>query len=169
MAKDISTFEKLFYKYRPGLVAFAGSIIQNSDDAEEIVHDVFLAIWNQGEQRQIEEAGMKSYLFTSVKNRCLNHIRKSKLDYSDLTDDLPTPDQSPGVVAQMEAKEAEAKVHFLIDQLPTKCKQIFIMSRLYELSHKEIAEVLELSPKTIENQVSIALKYLKDHLSRTTS
>lgn len=159
------TFEELFRKFRPGLIAFATSIIGKSNDAEEIVHDVFIAIWNQNDNR-LEATGIKSYLFTAVKNRCLNFIKKAKLDYSELTDDAPVFDGAVNAHSKLEAREAETKIHTLIDMLPTKCKQIFLMSRIYELSYKEIAEVLDISPKTVENQISIALKFLKEHYSK---
>ena len=159
------TFEELFRKFRPGLIAFATSIIGKSNDAEEIVHDVFIAIWNQNDNR-LEATGIKSYLFTAVKNRCLNFIKKAKLDYSELTDDAPVFDGAVNAHSKLEAKEAETKIHTLIDMLPTKCKQIFLMSRIYELSYKEIADVLDISPKTVENQISIALKFLKEHYSK---
>lgn len=162
MTQNPHTFEALFRKFRPGLIAFATSIIGKSNDAEEIVHDVFIAIWNQNDGH-LEEAGIKSYLFTAVKNRCLNFIKKAKLDYSDLTEETPVLDKAVNVQTQLEAKEAEQKIHALIDMLPTKCRQIFLMSRIYELSYKEIAQVLDITPKTVENQISIALKFLKEH------
>lgn len=165
MTQDGLTFEELFRKFRPGLIAFATSIIGKSNDAEEIVHDVFIAIWNQNDNR-LESAGIKSYLFTSVKNRCLNFIKKAKLDYTDLTEDAPVFDSAVNAHSKLEAKETESKIHALIDMLPTKCKQIFLMSRMYELSYKEIALILDISPKTVENQISIALKFLKENYSK---
>lgn len=165
MTQDGLTFEELFRKFRPGLIAFATSIIGKSNDAEEIVHDVFIAIWNQNDNR-LEAAGIKSYLFTSVKNRCLNFIKKAKLDYSDLTEETPVFDNAVNAHSKLEAKETESRIHALIDMLPTKCKQIFLMSRMYELSYKEIASILDISPKTVENQISIALKFLKENYSK---
>ena len=165
MAQDLATFELLFRKYRPGLVAFATSIIGRSNDAEEIVHDVFIAIWNR-QADELDPGGVKSYLFTAVKNRCLNFIKKAKLDYTDLNDEVPVFDTNVNAHTHMVAKESEKRIHILIDQLPKKCKQIFLMSRVYELSYKEIAEILEITPKTVENQISIALKFLKENFKK---
>ena len=106
------------------------------------------------------------FLFTAVKNRCLNHIKKAKLDIADLGENAVIPDLSVTAQAQLEAKETAAKLNFLIDQLPNKCKQIFLMSRMHELSYKEIADVMEITPKTVENQISIALKFLKENFSK---
>ncbi len=165
MAKDLVAFEQLFRKFRPGLVAFATSIIGRSNDAEELVHDVFIAIWNR-ESNDLDPNGIKSYLFTSVKNRCLNFIKKSKLDVTDINDESPVFDANVNAHTSMVAKESEKRIHLLIDQLPKKCKQVFLMSRMYELSYKEIAEILEITPKTVENQISIALKFLKENFNK---
>ena len=165
MAKDLVAFEQLFRKFRPGLVAFATSIIGRSNDAEELVHDVFIAIWNR-DSNDLDPNGIKSYLFTSVKNRCLNFIKKSKLDVTDINDESPVFDANVNAHTSMVAKESEKRIHLLIDQLPKKCKQVFLMSRMYELSYKEIAEILEITPKTVENQISIALKFLKENFNK---
>ncbi len=165
MAQDLVAFEQLFRKFRPGLVAFATSIIGRSNDAEELVHDVFIAIWNR-ESNDLDPNGIKSYLFTSVKNRCLNFIKKSKLDVTDINDESPVFDANVNAHTSMVAKESEKRIHLLIDQLPKKCKQVFLMSRMYELSYKEIAEILEITPKTVENQISIALKFLKENFNK---
>ena len=165
MAQDLVAFEQLFRKFRPGLVAFATSIIGRSNDAEELVHDVFIAIWNR-ESNDLDPNGIKSYLFTSVKNRCLNFIKKSKLDFIDINDEVPVFDSNVNAHTSMVAKESEKRIHLLIDQLPKKCKQVFLMSRMYELSYKEIAEILEITPKTVENQISIALKFLKENFNK---
>jgi RNA polymerase sigma-70 factor (ECF subfamily) len=165
LAQDLVAFEQLFRKFRPGLVAFATSIIGRSNDAEELVHDVFIAIWNR-ESNDLDPNGIKSYLFTSVKNRCLNFIKKSKLDVTDINEEAPVFDANVNAHTSMVAKESEKRIHLLIDQLPKKCKQVFLMSRIYELSYKEIAEILEITPKTVENQISIALKFLKENFNK---
>ena len=165
MVQDLVAFEQLFRKFRPGLVAFATSIIGRSNDAEEIVHDVFIAIWNR-ESNDLDPNGIKSYLFTSVKNRCFNFIKKSKLDVTDINDESPVFDANVNAHNFMVAKESEKRIHLLIDQLPKKCKQVFLMSRIYELSYKEIAEILEITPNTVENQISIALKFLKENYNK---
>lgn len=167
MNQDIHQLETVFRKFRPGLVAFANTLVNNPDDAEEIVHDVFLSYWNGGQFREIkDDNSLKSYLFTSVRNQSLNHIRKSKVDYNDLPDNDIYMDTDPGIVETIAAKEIQEKLAFLIEKLPGKCRQIFIMSRNYELSHKEIADLLDITPKTVENQISIALKFLRNYFPR---
>ncbi len=167
MSDSLTHFEEIFRKYRPGLVAFAVTIIHNSNEAEEVVHDVFISYWNGGEYRNIQnDAALKSYLFRAVKNRSLNQLRKAKVDYTDLPADESVISVSPSVIEELSTKEIKQKVHALIEQLPKKCRQIFIMSRTYEMSHKEIAEILNISTKTVENQIGIALKFLRVHIPR---
>ncbi len=158
----------IFRQYHPGLLAFAQSILHNIEDAEEIVHDVFIGYWNEGKFRELQdENSLKGYLFRAVKNRSLNHIRKNKIETSDLPEDSSGIVLDPNVEQQLEVQEIHEKVNTLIDQLPKKCRQIFIMSRTYEMSHKEIGEIMDITPKTVENQISIALKFLRPYFNRS--
>ena len=167
MSGNLLHFEELFRRYRPGLIAFATSMLHNADEAEEVVNDVFIAYWNGGEYRDIqEESSLKNYLFRSVKNRSLNQLRKSKVDFTDLPADESAISVSSTIIEEISRKEIQEKLHLLIEQLPKKCRQIFIMSRTYEMSHKEIAEILDISAKTVENQIGIALKFLRTHIPR---
>lgn len=161
MGTQLQEFEKLFHQYRPGLLSFAHSIINSRTDSDEIVNDVFLAIWDKRNELELG-LGIKSYLFTAVKNRCLNHLKKNKLPFAEMSDEMPVAANSPGVLEQIMAREAEKRIQFLIDQLPKKCKQVFLLSRMQELSYKEIAEIMDISPKTVENQIGLALKFLKE-------
>ena len=145
-------------------MGFANSIIHNAGDADEIVNDVFLSIWEKRELLQLDES-LKNYLFTAVKNRCLNHLKKARLPFSEMPDEVMAVSNDAGALHQMEGREAEMQIQVLIDKLPTKCRQVFLLSRLYELSYKEIAAVMDITPKTVENQIGIALKYLKESLS----
>jgi RNA polymerase sigma-70 factor (ECF subfamily) len=70
------------------------------------------------------------------------------------------------VLENLEAKQVQERITVLIDYLPKKCRQVFLMSRVYELSHKEIAELMDITPKTVENQIGLALKFLKLHIQR---
>ena len=93
-------------------------------------------------------------------------MRKSKVDFTDLPADESAISVSSTIIEEISRKEIQEKLHLLIEQLPKKCRQIFIMSRTYEMSHKEIAEILDISAKTVENQIGIALKFLRIHIPR---
>lgn len=161
--ETLSRFESLYRQYRPVLVNFAKNIVNNFSDADEIVNDVFLAIWEKRDQLELTP-GLKNYLFTSVKNRCLNHIKKARLAFAEMPDELPVATLDPGILERMQAAETNKKVQILIDALPAKCRQVFLLSRMHELSYKEISELLDISPKTVENQIGIALKFLKENM-----
>jgi RNA polymerase sigma-70 factor (ECF subfamily) len=78
---------------------------------------------------------------------------------------------SPGHAVDriLEGQETQQHINRLIEQLPTKCKQVFLLSRMFDLSYKEIAEIMDISTKTVENQIGIALKYLKENLKRLST
>jgi RNA polymerase sigma-70 factor, ECF subfamily len=162
----LDAFESFYKRFRPGLVHFATGIVNNSDDAEEIVQDMFLAIWNKQDQLVIDET-LKNYMFTGVKNRCLNHIKKAKLPYADMPDDFAVASMDANVMDKLQARETEGKIQLLIEMLPNKCRQVFIFSRVHELSYKEIANMMDISPKTVENQIGLALKFLKVGMGMT--
>jgi RNA polymerase sigma-70 factor (ECF subfamily) len=141
---------------------FAASIVKNSDDADEIVNDVFVSIWEKRNALILDDS-LKSYLFKSVKNRCLNHIKKARLPFADMPDEFSAISPAPSADRILEGKELQIHINQLIDQLPTKCKQVFLLSRMFDLSYKEIAEIMDISAKTVENQIGIALKFLKEN------
>ncbi len=156
------TFEEIYKKYRPALMQFAYSITRSVSDAEEVVNDVFIAIWER-HQDLLGMESLKSYLFRSVKNRCLNQISRNRLPFDEMKEEMPVPSKDHNALEHMVAKESGARITELIDKLPTKCKQVFLFSRVHELSYKEIAELMDISPKTVENQIGLALKFLKEH------
>lgn len=141
---------------------FAYSITRSTPDAEEVVNDVFIAIWER-HQDLLGLETLKSYLFRAVKNRSLNQISRNRLPFDEMREEMPVPSKEFSALDQMEAKESSEKITTLIDKLPTKCKQVFLFSRVHELSYKEIAELMDISPKTVENQIGLALKFLKEN------
>jgi RNA polymerase sigma-70 factor (family 1) len=167
MAANLQEFEHIYRHFRSGLSSFARAIVRNENDADEIVNDVFLSVWEKRDSLELN-LSLKNYLFTSVKNRCLNHIKKAKLPFAEMPDEFEFhADINSNAQKQLENKELKSYIHNLIDQLPPKCKQVFLLSRYFDLSHKEISDVMDISPKTVENQIGIALKFLKEQSLRT--
>lgn len=162
MTKTQSSFEVIYKQFRPGLLYFALSITRSMPDAEEVVNDVFIGIWERRQEIFAEE-GLKSYLFRAVKNRCLNNIKRSRLPFDEMPDNMPVESKDASALQDIEAKEIGLQINGLIDKLPTKCKQVFLLSRMHEMSYKEIAELMDISPKTVENQIGLALKFLKEN------
>lgn len=161
---DGAAFETLFRTYYATLSHFACAYLHDLDEAEEIVQDIFVKIWEKRHQLAIETS-FKAYLYQSVKNKCLNHIRNKKTQSSHLTIIDSKDYEAPTAFGDLSTEELNDKLYEALEQLPPKCRQIFQLSRLDGLRHKEIADKLDLKVKTIENQIGIALKMLKHHLA----
>lgn len=157
-------FEELFNKYYTRLCHYAYQYVGNMPDSEELVQDTFVNVWEKRELLDIE-VSFKSYIYAAVKNRGLNTIRGNqrrtkyhlKQGHTDLESSKPDD--------LIHVEEINDKLYEGLEALPPKCKKIFQLSRLEGLKHKEIASQLEITRKTVENQIGIALKYLRNHLS----
>lgn len=164
--KDIEKkYSELFHTWFAPLCYFARKYIRDMDTCREIVHNVFVSIWEKKNEFDFEKPA-RSYLFTSVYNRCLNHIRDQKkyaVGKAD-TSALEMYDQAVNE-DHLEAAELEAKIKEGIDSLPDKCREVFILNRFEEKKYAEIADKLNLSVKTVEAQMSKALRILRDHLT----
>jgi RNA polymerase sigma-70 factor (ECF subfamily) len=158
---DQHSFEELFREYFPVLMAFSRKILVDEDDAREVVHKVFIALWEKREEIDLS-VSLKSYLFTSVHNRSLNVIRDRKKFSSE---EIPEVAGEWDVSAQIESMELEEKIRATIKSLPEKCREIFELNRFDGLKYSEIAAQLGISVKTVENQMSKALKILREKLA----
>lgn len=160
---DEKAFEILFHKYYRFLCSFATKIINDDASAEEIVQDFFVKLWEKREQLIIETS-IQNYLFRSVKNHCINYLQhnKTKVRYaqkiiSEVESNYSDNDSFPEI-------ELAKKIEESINSLPEKRKEIFMLSRQEGLKYHEIAEKLNISIKTVETQMSIAIKSLRDKL-----
>jgi RNA polymerase sigma-70 factor, ECF subfamily len=157
----MAAFEAMFRKFQPGLVRFAFLHVRSQEDAREVVQEVFINVWDKRESLSFDSE-LKYYLFRSVKNACLNLLKKRRLETVSLEEALTAAEDAQG-------EDSETQLRFKmvmaqIDQLPEMCREIFLMSRMEGLSHKEIAEILEIAPKTVENQIGIGLKKIREGL-----
>ena len=159
---DKRAFEELFRIFFPALMAFAGKFLPDEDDAREVVQKVFVNLWEKREEIDLS-ISLKSYLFTSVHNRSLNVIRDRKKFSSE---EVPERVGEWDVSAQLESMELEEQIRKVIDSLPERCRVIFELNRFDGLKYSEIASQLDISVKTVENQMSKALKILREQLAR---
>jgi len=162
-SNDLQAYETIFKKYYQELYRFAYNYLRDQVPAEEMAQEVFLYIWEKREQIEIKTT-LKTYLYSAVKNKCLNYIkyevpRKHELEESHLA--LMTVSQPE---KEEDAEKMKRHITAAIDELPTKCRQVFVLSRNGGLTYEEIAEEMEISVKTVENQMSIALKKLRESL-----
>lgn len=159
---DRQALEKLFKAYFTPLMAFSRKILGDEDDAREVVQQVFIKLWEKGDEIDLSTS-LKSYLFKAVNNRSLNVIRDRKKFSSE---EVPEQSGELDVSAQIEAMELEEKIRKAITSLPEKCRVIFELNRFDGLKYGEIATQLDISVKTVENQISKALKILREQLSK---
>ncbi len=161
---DERVYEKSFRKYYQSLCNYANSIINDLDESEEIVQNVFITIWEKRNEMEIT-ISLKSYLYRAVHNHCLNRLKHLKVRAKHEQYALDYYDSSYEAVHETVYKnELEIKLHEAINKLPEQCKIIFKMSRFDELKYQEIADKMNLSIKTIENQIGKALKILRTEL-----
>ena len=132
--------------------------LKDSAQAEEIVNDVFLKIWEDGDKIRIESS-LKSYIYKAVINRSINALNKNKRELTYKTELNFMQDESYEL-RQIEENELMIKLYTAINQLPDQCRRVFEMSRFEELKQQEIADKLGISVKTVKNHITIALKQL---------
>ncbi|MEO9966316.1 MAG: RNA polymerase sigma-70 factor [Reichenbachiella sp.] len=163
--KDKTDFENLFKTYYPFLCSFARKYVEDVDDCKDIVHNVFLNLWQKQETLDTESS-LKPYLFKSVHNRCLNYIRDRKkiIRHDLITDTQALPDYIESRDF-LEESEMETKIKESIDALPDSCREVFMLSRFEDKKYKEIADQLGISIKTVEGQMTKALKILREQLA----
>ncbi|WP_256014041.1 RNA polymerase sigma-70 factor [Desertivirga xinjiangensis] len=161
---DISGFEALFQVNYQSLCASSFRIVQDKDIAEDIVQDVFYRLWEKRDSLIITSS-LKAYLFQSTINQSLNYIKKYKnaLKREDLYGSETMEDVND-VEQAMALKEVNQRVEAAVKALPEACRMVFILSRYDQLSYKEIASKLDISVKTVEGQMSKALKHLRSWL-----
>jgi len=160
---DETAFKYLFETYYVSLYRLAFFYIKKDMVAEEITLDVFTAFWEKRKTIEIQ-ISIKAYLITSTRNRSMNYIRDNKSIYT--TDDLSLLDSTIEEYS-LEMKELEQLIDAAISSLPDKCKQVFIKSRTENLTNREIASQMNITTKTVEAQITKALKHIREHLGNS--
>ena len=154
-------FNKAFELYYTSLCYFADHILHDFDLSRSVVQQVFVDMWIKRDKLQV--ISLKAYLFQSTRNASLDILKHKKAE----TKYLSTLDKTEKeqMTDWIEDAELADRINKAIDKLPEKCRQIFILCRFDELKYAEIAEKLEISVKTVEMQISIALKKLRKELA----
>lgn len=162
---DEVTFEKLFRSHFKGLTWFAVRYVKDIETAREIVQDVFINLWEK--RNTIDPTRpVKSYLASSVYNKSLNYIRDNKkFDRDILAFENLYPDASYEQTDRLITAELDEKIKEAINELPEKCREVFVMSRFQNLKYLEIADKLQISVKTVETQMSKALQHMREKLT----
>lgn len=159
---DEAAFSRMFDGYYSSLCFFAARYLNDLDLARSLVQEVFVDIWLNREKVEIIRS-VKSYLFRSVKNRCFDHLRKEKAT-TEISDSAIDLNQIP-FRDLVEEAELNDLINTSINKLPEKCREVFLLCRFEGLKYAEIAQKLNISVKTVEMQMGIALKKLRESLS----
>lgn len=161
--KDEKAFEMVFRLYYPELCRFAFKYVQNQDVAEELVQELFCSIWNKLDTLAIN-VSLKSYLYSSVRNAAYNYIKHQKVADAYVSYKMEFGEQMMDADTSLEIKELSEKINNAVQALPEKCREVFRLSRMENMKYREIAEELNISVKTVENQMGKALKFLREEL-----
>ncbi|GAA4172123.1 MULTISPECIES: RNA polymerase sigma factor [Sphingobacterium] len=162
---DKQAFNEFYSCYASRLLNFAKQMLADADTAEEIVSDLFVQIWTKRAIiRDIQKPQL--YLYKSLKNSCLNEIRKNANTTQTIDNELEerTAAQTPSPLDALIDKELHAILTEAVNSLPIQRKVIFTLIREDGLKQKEVAELLDISLRTVENQLYRAVKYLSNYI-----
>lgn len=162
---DVDSFKYFFDRYYDDLCNFVNVYLHDPVLSEEIVQDIFVYFWENKKKLQINTS-VKSFLFSATKFKSLNLLRDTKtqkriVEEIGNTEPINTAEEEDSYLDTLEIKTI---LNTAVDQLAPKCREIFLLSKSEDLSNKQIAEKLNISVKTVENQMTIALKKLREYL-----
>lgn len=167
---DQRALEKLYLFYFPRLCRFACSLVSQAEVAEEIVEDVFIKLW---EKRSLlaEVKNLQTYLYISVKNKALNYLNWRSRDiisyFETYPEDISIATDAPDHLLM--TKEMADRINRAVEGLPPKCKLVFKLVREEGLKYREAAEILNISPRTVDTQMTLAVKKIACAISLYTT
>lgn len=158
-------FEDLFRSYYDELCAYAASYVVSAHVAEELVQDLFVDVWERRVERELSEIG-RAYLFRALRNRALNHLRRTRVQarWRNWARQAP-PRTAPSAADDAQLAVTIAVVRAVIDDLPPRCREVFLLVRREGLRYDEAAEVLGISRKTVDAQMVKAMRALRAALA----
>ena len=162
---DMAAFDAIYNKYCHKLHQFVVRYLKQEEDAEGIVQEVFIKIWEARGKIDVY-ASFESFLFTIAYNSTISLLRKRVIETKsrEYLKSLQKIDTADKIIDEIQFKELNQKVQSLIKQLTPRQKEIYLLSREEGLTHKEIAQKLSISENTVKNHLVTTLKYLKSHI-----
>ena len=161
---EIKAFNELFQIYGNRIFRFALGYLKSEADAEELVQDVFMKIWEKRSELK-DNLSFKAYIFTIAFNIIRKHFVKKALTNRYFEQQV-IEDADLSTIQNIDFQSTKNAIDHLVEQLPARRKEVFIKSRFEGLTVKEIADELGTSPKTVENQLGEALKFIREHLNK---
>lgn len=163
--KAFNSFEELFRGNYAKLCYFALQFLGDEDAVKDIVQDVFVNYWNKKDSLSITENSVTSFLYSSVKNACLNKLRRQKLEQGYLNLQESDPSEEAVALNLMIRAEVISEINKVITTLPASCQTIFRMGYLEGLKNPEIAEQLGISINTVKTQKKRGVQLVKMRLN----
>ncbi|MBS7563737.1 RNA polymerase sigma-70 factor [Mucilaginibacter sp. Bleaf8] len=155
-----AVFEQVYKQFLRPLHIYAINILKDEETAREKVQNVFLKLWERREHLNIA-GSIQAYLYSAVYNECLNHLRHEKVKISHQQHIIHSQQDYYNGSSAMELLDLKEKLHHALSELPEGCRTVFQLSRFEELKYQEIADRLSISIKTVEAQMSKALRVLR--------
>jgi RNA polymerase sigma-70 factor (ECF subfamily) len=155
----------LYNNYWKILYISSYNLLKDKEVCEEIIQDVFIDIWNKRKEIEIK-VSLKSYLYACVRYKVFAQFRTNKIMRVELFEELDKRIHYTTPETKMIHKELEQQVKIVVESLPRKCQRVYKLSRYEQLSHKEIADQLGISNKTVENHITNALRVLRTSLGQ---
>lgn len=163
---DEDAFEELFFEYFYDLCSYALQMTKSNEIAEDIVQEVYYKIWKRRRSWELNSS-LKAYLFQAVRNEALNQINHKKYR-EDLRDELANGEMKQTITQTDDRKQPNQKllrqIWTIVSEMPQRRRSVFVLYRKHGLSYKEIAQVLDLSRKTVENHMGLALNDIREQL-----
>lgn len=164
---DQDAFKELFFDFYPSLCVFAQRYISSPETCEDIVQDTFYHLWKN--RKKIETtSSFRNLLITSVKNGCIDWLRKQSVRHSYVEKQVTSPFTNGNSIDTPEViytiRELEAMLHAALEKLPENVRRAFELSRFENMTYNQIAEEMAVSPKTVEAYISKALTLLRAEL-----
>jgi RNA polymerase sigma-70 factor (family 1) len=161
-AGDEAALSEFYKRYWQPLYVSVNNILKDRQSCEDVIQEVFIKLWDKRESIEIQ-ISVKAYLFASCRYEVFRLIKSQKVR-EDIFDGLHERLHEPSAYGSLEHKELLQQINSIVAQLPDKCREVYKLSREENLSHKEIAERLGISTKTVENHITRALAQLRSSM-----
>ena len=157
-------FQQRFERYYPVLCHIAAGYLANSDDCEDVVQELFISMWNQ-ERDDMDEKAFLAYLKTATRNNCISFLRRRQRLQTVSTDDESARHLTDTSDTDR-PKDYGSLLDTLLEQMPPKCREVFMMSKIQKMKYKEIATTLNISEKTVENHIGKAIRIIRTYAAQ---
>lgn len=162
---DHKSYESIFMTYFPKVKYYINGFVKSIDIAEELTQNVFLKIWENRQTLVISQKGFDSYVFTIAYRQTIDYIRSKQVRESFYSDQVVHQTDIVCTEDEYIAEETRLLIEMEIENMPEKCRKIYRMSRNEGIPNYKIAELLNISQRTVENQLSLALKRIRGVLA----